>query len=30
MKICTKAHTVIQHDNYFSVQTDGVEIRLMF
>ncbi len=30
MKICTKAHAVTQRDNYFSVQTDGVEIRLMF
>lgn len=30
MKICTKAHAVTRHDNYFSVQTDGVEIRLMF
>ena len=30
MKICTKALAVTQQDNYFSVQTDGVEIRLMF
>ena len=30
MKICTKALAVNQQDNYFSVQTDGVEIRLMF
>lgn len=30
MIICAKAHAVTQHDNYFSVQTDGVEIRLMF
>ena len=30
MKICTLAHAVTQHDNYFSVQTDAVEIRLMF
>ncbi len=30
MKICTKALAVKQQDNYFSVQTDGVEIRLMF
>lgn len=30
MKICTKALAVNQQDSYFSVQTDGVEIRLMF
>ena len=30
MKICTKALAVTQQDNYFSVQTDAVEIRLMF
>lgn len=30
MKICTKAHAVTRHDHYFSVETDGVEIRLMF
>lgn len=30
MKICTKALAVKQQDNYFSVQTDAVEIRLMF
>ena len=30
MKICTKAHAVVQRDNYFSVQTNAVEIRLMF
>ena len=30
MIICTMAHAVTQHGNYFSVQTDGVEIRLMF
>ena len=30
MKICTKALAVKQQNNYFSVQTDGVEIRLMF
>ena len=30
MKICTLAHAITQCDHYFSVQTDGVEIRLMF
>ena len=30
MKICTKAFSVSQKDNYYSVATDGVEIRILF
>ena len=30
MKICTTAQTVTRQDNYFSIQTNSVEIRLMF
>lgn len=30
MKICTKALAVTQQENYFSVMTDGVEIRILF
>lgn len=30
MRICTKAHEVRQQDNYFSVKTDSVEIRIWF
>lgn len=30
MKLCTKALAVCRQDNYFSVMTDSVEIRLMF
>lgn len=30
MRICTTAFAVAQRDNYFSVMTDGVEIRILF
>ena len=30
MKICTTAGAVTKQDNYYSIQTDGVEIRVMF
>ena len=30
MRICTTALAVTQQDNYFSVMTDGVEIRILF
>lgn len=30
MKICTTAQTVTRQDGYFSIQTNSVEIRLMF
>ena len=30
MKVCTNAYTVTKKDNYFSVMTDSVEIRILF
>ncbi|MCI6886874.1 MAG: DUF4968 domain-containing protein [Lachnospiraceae bacterium] len=30
MRLCTLAQTVTRQDNYFSIQTNSVEIRLMF
>ena len=30
MKVCTNAYTVTKKDNYFSVMTDIVEIRILF
>ena len=30
MKVCTNAYTVIKKDNYFSVTTNSVEIRILF
>ena len=30
MKVCTNAYTVTKKDNYFSVMTDRVEIRILF
>lgn len=30
MKICTSALAVKQQDNYFSVMTNSVEIRILF
>lgn len=30
MKICTRASSVTQHENYFSILTDGAELRLWF
>lgn len=30
MKICTKVFSVNQKENYVSIQTDGVELRVMF
>ena len=30
MKICTKVFSINQRENYVSIQTDGVELRVMF
>lgn len=30
MKVCTNAYTVAKKDNYFSVMTNSVEIRILF
>ena len=29
MKVCTNAYTVAKKDNYFSVMTNSVEIRIL-